>query len=328
MQAPRIPSPSALARGYTIALIGAATLSLTAIFIRYLTQTYHLPALVLAFWRDAFASLTLLAVLAAARPRQLRVAPRHVGYLAAFGLVQAVFNSLWTLSVSLNGAAVSTVLSYSSAGFTAMLGWWLLREQLGWAKILAVGLCLGGCVLVADALQASAWKANWMGIVVGVLSGLLYAVYSLMGRSAAQRGLSAWTTVLYAFGFASIYLLGINLALGRVLPGGAARLADLFWLGGALAGWGILFLLAAGPSLIGYGLYLTSLGLLPASVANLIATTEPVWTAVVAYALLAERMTAFQIGGSLMILAGVVFLRLYEGRQAGQMKTGPAFTAD
>ena len=35
-------------RGYGIALISAAVFSTTAIFVRYLTQTYRLPALVLA----------------------------------------------------------------------------------------------------------------------------------------------------------------------------------------------------------------------------------------------------------------------------------------
>jgi hypothetical protein len=39
-----------LTRGYPIALAAAVILSTTAIFIRYLTQTYHLPALVLAVW--------------------------------------------------------------------------------------------------------------------------------------------------------------------------------------------------------------------------------------------------------------------------------------
>jgi len=34
---------------------------------------------------------------------------------------------------------------------------------------------------------------------------------------------------------------------------------------------------------------------------------------VVAYALLGERLTGVQIAGSLVILAGVVFLRVYEG---------------
>lgn len=60
-----------LSRGYTIAFIAAGILSTTAIFIHYLTQTYHVPALVLAFWRDVFVVCTLLPVLAVARPALL-----------------------------------------------------------------------------------------------------------------------------------------------------------------------------------------------------------------------------------------------------------------
>ena len=163
---------------------------------------------------------------------------------------------------------------------------------------------------------------NLVGILTGVLSGLAYAIYSLMGRSAAQRGLSPWTTLFYTFSFAAVFLLVVNLLPGGALPGSALRPADIFWLGKALAGWGILFLLAAGPTVVGFGLYNVSLSYLPSSVANLIVTLEPAFTAVTAYFLLGERLNLTQVAGSLMILAGVVFLRVYEGWLAGQNSPG------
>lgn len=302
-----------ITRGYPIALISAVILSTTAIFIRYLTQTYQIPALVLAVWRDGFVTFTLLLVLGVLRPILLRTRRQHLSYLIGYGLILAIFNSLWTLSVALNGAAVSTVLAYCSAGFTALLGWWLLKESLDWGKLLAVVICLGGCVLVSGALDPAAWRANLLGILTGVLSGLLYAIYSLMGRSASQRGLNPWTTLFYTFGFATVFLLLFNLLAGGFLPGAASHPADLLWLKNSIPGWGILFLLAAGPTLTGFGLYNVSLSYLPSSVANLIVTLEPAFTAVTAYFLLGERLNLTQIGGSLMILAGVVFLRIYEG---------------
>ena len=315
-------SRSNLTRGYTLALISAAFLSTTAIFIRYLTQTFQLPALVLACWRDGFVALTLLLVLGLSH-RELLGAPRkHLRYLLIYGLVLAVFNSLWTLSVALNGAAVSTVLAYSSAGFTALLGRWLLKEELGWGKVLAVVFSLAGCVLVAGAHDPQVWQTNTLGLLTGIGSGLLYAVYTLFGRSASQRGLNPWTTVLYTFGFAAIFLLGFNLLPGAILPGSilpgaAAHPADLFWLGEAWQGWLVLFLLAAVPTLLGFGLYNSSLIYLPSSVANLIVTLEPVFTAAIAYLLFGEVLTAVQILGGLLILAGVVFLRIYEGAASG-----------
>jgi len=67
---------------------------------------------------------------------------------------------------------------------------------------------------------------------------------------------------------------------------------------------------------LGFATYLISLSQLPSSVANLLMTSEPVFTSIIAYFLLAERLTPSQIGGSLLILAGVVFMRIMEGKRA------------
>ena len=100
----------------------------------------------------------------------------------------------------------------------------------------------------------------------------------------------------------SIFLLGYNW-MAPLLPQGVAS-TDLFWLGDAYAGWLVLILLAVGPTIGGYGLYTVSLNYLPASVANIIATLEPVMTAAQAFILLGERFTAPQWIGSALIVAG------------------------
>jgi drug/metabolite transporter (DMT)-like permease len=320
--------------GYPIALVAAVFLSTTAIFIRHLTLTYQIPALVLAFWRDVFVVVTLLLVLGLFWPHLLYVDRRHLRYLALYGLVLATFNSFWTLSVAFNGAAVATVLAYCSSAFTALLGWWLLKERLGWAKLLAVALSLGGCLLVSGALDAAAWSANLLGILTGILTGLSYAGYSLMGRAAAQRGLNPWTTLIYTFGFAALFLLVFNLVGGGVLllgirmPGAAARPADMLWLKDAWGGWGVLFLLAAVPTVAGFGLLNVSLKYLPSSVAQLIVSLEPVFTAVTAYFFFGELLNGIQIVGSLLILGGVVVLRLYEGQNGGSQVVPPKNVLD
>jgi len=67
-------------------------------------------------------------------------------------------------------------------------------------------------------------------------------------------------------------------------------------------------------------LYTVSLGYLPASVANLIATLEPVMTAALAYIFLGERMTVVQLFGGLVIVTGVVLLRIGEGRSTSSVQ--------
>jgi drug/metabolite transporter (DMT)-like permease len=298
---------SRLSRGYLYCIAGTVFLSTSAIFIRYLTETYHIPALVLAFWRDLMLALTLGLVFLVFRRVRLKLPHGQMRFMLVYGLILSLFNSLWTISVALNGAAVSTVLAYSSAGFTAVLGWRLFGEQLGPVKILAVSLSLLGCVFVSGAYNPESWQFNPLGVITGLLSGLAFAAYSLMGKEAAERSINPWTVLLYAFGFAAIFLFIYNW-LTPVLPQGVSS-TNLLWLGHAYAGWLMLILLAVGPTIGGFGLYTVSLNYLPASVANIIATLEPVMTSIQAYVLLGERFTIPQWIGSLFIISGVIVLR-------------------
>ena len=297
-------------RGYLAAFGSSLFLATTGIFIRYLTVNYKLPALVLTFWREFFVALALIAVFTLFKPALFKGIRKNLPYLGAYGVMLALFNSAWTLSVAFNGAAVATVILYASVAFTAVFGWLLFKEDLGWMKVIAVVLSLAGCALVANALDPSLWALNAVGIFVGLAAALGKAAYSLMGRSASQRGLNPWTTLVAIFTVASVILLAANLGFGKFLPGGALTPADLFWLGSSIKGWAVLIALGIVPTLMGYGLYNTSLKYLPSSVANLVVTIEPLLTAIFAYFLLGELLTPIQLTGGALVLAGVVLIRL------------------
>jgi drug/metabolite transporter, DME family len=298
-------SASRQARGYTIALTGTVIWSTTAIFIRYLTVQQAFPPLLLAAWRDLLACLTIMLGIAIFSRKLLRLQAGQTRFIILYGGILASFNALWTTSVALNGAAVSTVLVYSSAAFTALIAWRFFKEILNLTKTIAILLAIGGCVLVAGAYNPSAWQSNTLGVITGLLSGLAMTAYSLAGKESARRGISSWTAVGYSFGVAAIFLFAANV----IFPTGTTRslLPDL-----DTPGWVAFVLLAMGPTVGGYGLYTLSMSYLPASIVNLIATLEPSMTAGLAYIFLSERLTLEQIIGSLLILGGVVFLRLRE----------------
>ncbi len=303
---------SKLTKGYLIALVATTFWSTTGVFIRYLTETYHLPPLVLAFWRDLFVSLALTAAFALAAPSRLHVDRRHLWFLFGYGFVLSIFNSLWTVSVALNGAAVATVLAYGSPALTAIAGWRLFGERLDAIKIIAIMLGIAGCVFVSGAYTPGAWQVNPWGITTGLLAAVAYAAYSLLGKAAAHRHIYPWTSLLYTFAFGAMFLLLYNVVPGW-LPG-LPKPPGLMWLGSAWVGWAVLIVLGIGPTIGGYGLYAVSLTYLPASVANLIATLEPSMTAALAYLFLHETFSAPQLMGSGLIIVGVMVLRIGEGR--------------
>lgn len=300
-------------RGYVIALIGTAVWSASAVFISYLNTRFDMPPLPLAFWRDFLVTASLATALGLFARPLLGLRREHLPFFVVYGFVLAVFNSLWTISVAMNGAAVATVLIYVSPAVTALIGWRWFGERVGKVKIAAIALSLVGCVFASGAQDPSAWRVNAVGIVVGVGTGLAFAFYSLMGKASSSRGVNPWTATLYTFAFGSGFLLLLQ------------RPDTLFWLSRPLAenpagwreaalGWGTIVLLAIGPTLGGYGLYTVSLTHLSTSTANLIVTLEPAMTAALAFLFLGERMTTGQLGGSAVILAGVFLLRLRERR--------------
>lgn len=294
-------------RGYLIALTATLLWSFTGILISYLNRTYALPSLVLAFWRDLFVSVAMLAALAVFSRTRLLFDRSHWGFMVVYGFTLAVFNSMWTFSVQYNGAAVATVLAFSSPAMTAILSRLIFKERFNGVKVLSIALSLIGTILVSGAHDPAVWKLNPLGIIFGLLTGLFFAFYNLEGKAASDRSIDSWTALLYSFAIATVFLLLFNLGVDGLT--GQPLLSDMLWLGGSATAWGILIFLGIAPTLGGFGLYTLSLRYLAPTVANLIATLEPALTAIWAYFLLNEQLIGVQIAGSLLIFTGVILLR-------------------
>ena len=306
-----------ISRGYVIGLAATVSLSFTGILISHLSRAYQLPSLVLAFWRDCVVVLGLAAAFSVLSPGRFRLDRKLRGFFILYGLSLALFNSMWTFSVEFNGAAVATVLAFSSPAMTAILAHYLLREEINSIKLASIVLSIAGTVLVSGAADPAAWKVNAAGIAFGLLTGFFFACYNMLGKTSANRSIDPWTTMLYGFSCAVVFLFLFNLAMNTF--SGQTLFANFMWLGNSVSGWAILFLLGIGPTIGGFGLYLVSLGYLPATVANLIGALEPVFTAAWAWLLFAEQLTPVQLVGSLIVLASVVLIRLGEGWRIAAM---------
>jgi len=300
-------SSSTFSRGYIIALAATLLWSTTGPLISYLNKTYALPSLVLAFWRDLFVSFGMLVGLLSFSHSRFHLERAHWKFMIFYGFTLAIFNSMWTFSVQYNGAAVATVLAFSSPAITAILSRLIFREKFNQAKILSIILSLLGTVLISGAHDLSVWRLNPLGIIFGLLTGLFFAFYNLEGRHASDASIDSWTALLYSFAIASFFLFFFNFGADVVLA--KPLLFDLLWLGNSTTAWGILFFLGIAPTLGGFGLYTLSLRYLAPTVANLIATLEPALTAIWAYLLLSEQLTVIQWIGSILVFTGVILLR-------------------
>ena len=294
-----------------IALTATIIWSTTGIFISYISKTYSLPSLVLAFWRDLFVSFGMVVGLLVFSRARFQLDRRHWGFMVLYGLTLAIFNSMWTFSVQYNGAAVATVMAFSSPAMTAILSKIVFKEHFSRIKILSILLSLEGIVLVSGAYDPAVWNLNPLGIIFGLISGLMFAIYNLEGKHASDTNIDSWTALLYSFAFATVFLLFFNLG-NDLLITGKLPFADMLWLGNSLPGWGLLFFLGVAPTLGGFGLYTLSIRYLSPTTSNLIATLEPAFTAIWAYFLLNEILTGTQLIGGMLVLIGVILLRFFD----------------
>jgi len=305
-------STSTFSRGYVIALTATFLWSTTGPLISYLSKTYALPSLVLAFWRDLFVSFGMVVGLLVFSRARFQLDRSHWKFMVFYGFTLAVFNSMWTFSVQYNGAAVATVLAFSSPAMTAILSKLIFREKFNPVKILSIVLSLLGTVLVSGAHDLSIWRLNPLGIIFGLLTGLFFAFYNLEGKHASDTSIDSWTALLYSFAIASVFLFFFN--VGSDVISGKPLLSEILWLENSIIAWGILFFLGVAPTLGGFGLYTLSLRFLAPTVANLIATLEPALTAIWAYLFLSEQLNAVQWIGSFLVFTGVILLRWGERR--------------
>lgn len=298
---------STFSRGYIIALTATLLWSTTGPLISYLSKTYSLPSLVLAFWRDLFVSFGMLVGLLVFSRARFQLDRSHWKFMIFYGFTLAVFNSMWTFSVQYNGAAVATVLAFSSPAMTAILSKLIFKEKFNQVKILSIVLSLLGTILVSGAHNLDVWRLNPLGIIFGLLTGLFFAFYNLEGKHASDTSIDSWTALLYSFAIAALFLFFFNLGSDAMF--GQPLLSEMLWLGNSTVAWGILFFLGVAPTLGGFGLYTLSLRYLAPTVANLIATLEPALTAIWAYLFLSEQLNAVQWIGSLLVFTGVILLR-------------------
>ncbi len=299
-------------RGYVIVLSGTVIWALTGIFIKVLLTTFHMDTLVIAFWRVLLVTGLVLIVLLALGVRHFRIARRDLVLFFFYGLIGVAIHQLvWITSVEYNGAAVATVIIYTSPAIVALFAWRFLHETMDGTKLFALALAITGCALVARVYDAKEIQLNGIGLAAGIGSAFTFATYSLLGRVATQR-YSAWTSLFYAFLFGtvllSVFLLGADLFFPLSFVGRDFALNGL-----ALDGWGALFCLAL-VTLGGFGMYTIGLTYLPASVASILAAAEPVTTAIVAYFVFGEVLDVPQLFGAALILWGVIMLRPRNGK--------------
>ncbi len=256
--------------------------------------SHGLSAIETSLWRAGGAFILLLAGVLVTRAPALRVRRRDLPLFAAYGLIGvAVFMTVYFTAVRLSSVATAAMLLYTAPAWVTVLARIFFAEPLGRRKVAAVLLTVAGSALVVRAYDPAALRLNLAGVAAGLAAGFTYALYSIFGKSALRR-YRPLTTVLYALGFGTAFLLLAAGGLPDVPPTRALPV--------------IAYLILV-PTLLAYLLYVAGLDRMEAGRASILATVEPVVAAALGILMLAERLAGWQWVGGALTLAGIVLMQ-------------------
>ncbi len=263
----------------------------------------------------------LQALLAARAIRRQRSGIRRRWRLVAVGAVAvAVYPLAFYSSMYLSGVAVGTVVSIGSAPVAAALierftdykpltGRWITGAFLGvgGAALLSFAGHSPGTSAGTDA--AGAWGST-AGILLGLLAGGTYALYSWAAHRLIGGGVPSRAAMGSIFGLGGLLLMPVLAATG-------APLLDS-WTNFSVAAY-----MAVVPMFAGYILFGWGLARVRASTATSISLLETVVAAALAVLVVGERLPALGWLGAAVVL-GSLFILTPRTRRATQLVPEPA----
>lgn len=228
--------------------------------------------------------------------KSLKIRLKDIWCFFGMGIISLLlFSVCYFTALTYTSLSVAAILLYTAPFFVMLISLLLFKEKLNSKKILALVLAFAGCVLVSG--LGGDTRTSWIGILLGLGSGFFYALYSIFGRFAINRGYGAWTMTFYTFLFCSIgcaFLCDWNLIFTAV----QADQTILLWI------LGLGFVTAFLP----YVLYSYSLEHMESSKASILASVEPVVGTLCGVFIFHEPITALGVVGIVMVLGAIVVL--------------------
>ncbi len=291
-------------RGIVIVLVAVVIWSTTPVFIDHLQTVDRLTPFQISTWRALLVTIFVGLYLLARRPAIIKLQKREIGYYIIYGIVGiSLFNLAFNTSVAVNKASVATALMFCAPAFVALGSWVVFHERLRPMQIAAIVVNLLGFALVGTVSELLAGSSgNVSGLLLGLFSGICFALYTLLGRGAARTNRVSPTVILFY-----TYLFGtLALVIWGLITQGVHSLSISL----NVTGWALLLILSLGPTLFGYLLFTMSLRYLSAPIASIFHTLEPVMTAILAFLFLGRILTILQCLGLGLIVVGVMVMQL------------------
>ena len=281
--------------GYILICIASIIWGTLGIFGKLAFELGARPETLIAL-RLLISSLTIFIPMNLFRRELFKIQKKDLFKFLVLGIfATALQRTTYFYSIDLTTAATAAILTYTYPLFVIIYSSLFLKEKIIPSIVLAAILTFSGVLLVVKVYGVSWLNTSFPGVILGVISSILFAAYLLIIKN-LRNHYTNWTLILYADGIGALTLTPIIFA----------SLSEIFNYTQQL--WLIILAIAWFPSLMAYLIYSYALKHVQVSKGSILSVIEPLSTAIFAATILHETFEPLQILGVALALTGVVLL--------------------
>jgi drug/metabolite transporter (DMT)-like permease len=264
--------------------------------------------LILSQARTTFSLLVLLPMLVGARGWKRIQLPRPdlIQCLLLGVLGVAVSNYFYYVAIQRTNVAIAIIMQYTAPVWVLLYVVARGQQKLTWQRVAAVGTALTGIVLAIGIGGRQSLRLDFYGIGAAILASFSFAFYNVGGHSILAR-YDRWRVLVWTLASASGLWMLVN-PPWKVVAAHYGR-----------GEWTFLFVFSMLSVLGPFSLYFLGLQYLEPTRAIIASCMEPVFSILLAAALLGEGVRPVQSLGIVLVLAAIVIVQLPErGAAAGE----------
>lgn len=279
-----------LAAGCMWGLMGLLVRSLGAVGI---------ASMEICFIRSIVTLISLFLIIILFQRSALRIKLMDIWCFIGTGAFSVTFfNFCYFKTMTLTSLSVAAVLLYTAPAFVMLMSAVLFQEKLSLQKIAALVIAFLGCAFVSG-IVGGAGALSAKGILYGLGAGFGYALYSIFGRYALQKGYDSLTISFYTFLCSSICTLFLA---------DRGIVAEVF-AGNMVMGVKTILLVLI-VTLFPYLFYTKGLSGVENGTASVLASVEPVVATLVGVVVYKETLNLWNVIGIGMVLFSIVLINV------------------
>lgn len=273
------------------------------LFVRNL-NTLGLATMGIVAIRCFITCILVLLYLAIFKRELLKIKLKDIWCFLGTGFCSILFfNFCYFKSMTLTSLSIAAILLYTSPAFIMVMSFFLFKEKFNRFKVAALVMTFVGCIFVSGLMNTLVNGGNLTlspaALLLGLGAGFGYALYSIFGRYALERGYHSLTITFYTFLFASV---------GSLFFTDLPQLASVFT--GSIKGCLLCVGIAVFGTLIPYITYTAGLNGMDNGRASVVVSIEPAVATVVSFFVYHENPGIWGLIGIVLVLGAVVLVNM------------------